>query len=287
MASNSLFGYTPTTTGVSTQPYMSNQAPSSRAGETAKAITSLLTSVGKYQEEAKKSSYIEASKEVAIAKDWYTQAITQTEDPYKQQDMLVQFKTGVDSIVSGYELDEENSLRLKNSVDSFTNSQNIVVGKAVFEQQTKEIDNGVMTLFQGNLDAGAVANAEIAKKSLSTYTGRGSSVDEASQRIFGLYASSVLQSSKLNGFSTEQARNDLLEFTKSFDTKLINKPEYNKAIKALDAIDKEAAEAFKEHGKVIKNSEEYKSFLLNPNDIKQYLSPSEAITYEERFNEIN
>lgn len=286
MADN-LFSYTPTQTGVQTQPYISNQRPNNRAAETANAITSLLTSVGKYREEQSKTSYVQASKEVLTAKEWYSNAITQTDDPYEHQQMLLQFKTGVDSIVDGYELDETNALRLKSSVEAFTTSQNVSVGKAVFDKQTKEIDNGVMTLFQGNLDAGAKANAEIAKQAIPTYTGRGTNIDEASQRVFGLYAGAVLETSRLNMGDTTQARKDLLEFVTSFDKKLINKPEYTKALGALDKIDEANKKAFSEVGKAIKNSLEYKSIVLKPEDLKPYLSESEMITYTEKYNEIN
>ena len=257
-----LFNYTPTNNvKVSTQPVMVNQKADLGAAKAFQSISNLVKAgtqaYGAYEDKKDKTSLIEASNEANEAHKWYSQEINKTTDPYKQNEVLQQYTTALDSIEQGYELKDEYKKTFTSSNLKFRGEQERVIGKRVLAQQITDTDEGLGNLAASLAGAPSTEIATVMKDALTAYTNLGLSKELASDKIFATVVNKKIEAFNIDPLYSDlsQLEKEVESFVQSFDPKLKNKENDTKYKKLLSDLKDEQKGLAKAHLETFLSSE--------------------------------
>lgn len=250
---DNIFGYTQSdNVKVNTQPVMVNQKVDMRGAKAFQDISNILQTgvkaYGNYQENKQKNSLVEASNEANEVHKWYNEQIATTTDPYKQNEILNQYTTALDSIETGYELEDKYKNTFVNSNKAFRGEQERVIGKKVLAKQIEDTDVGIGNLASSLAGASSSEIANVMKDATTAYMNLGLSKEQASDKIFATVINKKVEAFNADplysDFSKLEA--DVEEFVKVFDPKLKNKEldiKYKDLVKSLKEEQKGLAKA--------------------------------------------
>lgn len=285
-----LFNYTPTNNvRVSTQPVMVNQKADLGAAKAFQSISNLVkagtSAYNKYEEAKDKTSLIEASNEANEVHKWYSQEISKTTDPYKQNEVLQQYTTALDSIEQGYELKDEYKKTFTASNLKFRGEQERVIGKRVLAQQIADTDQGLGNLAASLAGAPSKEIATVMKDASTAYTNLGLSKEQASDKIFATVVDKKIEAFNIDPLYSDlsQLEKEIESFVQSFDPKLKNKENDTNYKKLLSDLKKEQKGLAKAHLESYLSSEAIgqKDFDAEADSLAHVFSPLELSNMKE------
>lgn len=257
-----LFNYTPTNNvKVNTQPVMVNQKADLKASKAFQNISNLVKAGTQayttYEDTKDKTSLIEASNEANEAHKWYSQEINKTTDPYKQNEVLQQYTTALDSIEQGYELKDEYKKTFTSSNLKFRGEQERVIGKRVLAQQIADTDEGLGNLAASLAGAPSTEIATVMKDATTAYTNLGLSKELASDKIFATVVNKKIEAFNIDPLYSDlsQLEKEVESFVQAFDPKLKNKENDTKYKKLLSDLKDEQKGLAKAHLETFLSSE--------------------------------
>ena len=257
-----LFNYTPTNNvKVNTQPVMVNQKADLGASKAFQSISNLVKAGTQayttYEDTKDKTSLIAASNEANEAHKWYSQEINKTTDPYKQNEILQQYTTALDSIEQGYELKDEYKKTFTSSNLKFRGEQERVIGKRVLAQQIADADEGLGNLAASLAGAPSSEIATVMKDAATAYTNLGLSKELASDKIFATVVNKKIEAFNIDPLYSDlsQLEKEVESFVQSFDPKLKNKENDTKYKKLLSDLKDDQKGLAKAHLETFLSSE--------------------------------
>jgi hypothetical protein len=285
-----LFNYTPTNNvRVSTQPVMVNQKADLGAAKAFQSISNLVkagtSAYNKYEEAKDKTSLLEASNEANEVHKWYSQEINKTTDPYKQNEVLQQYTTALDSIEQGYELEDKYKNTFVNSNKAFRGEQERLIGKRVLAQQIADTDQGLGNLAASLAGADSKEIATVMKDASTAYTNLGLSKEQASDKIFATVVDKKIEAFNIDPLYSDlsQLEKEIESFVQSFDPKLKNKENDTNYKKLLSDLKKEQKGLAKAHLESYLSSEAIgqKDFDAEADSLAHAFSPLELSNMKE------
>lgn len=255
MANNDLFGFVGTQGMTNTNPIQVNAKPDLRAANAFNSIAQLAETSMKFgtqlQNEANRTSYYEASKQSNELHDWFNQEVVKTDDPFKQKELLDQYKLGLDSIEKAYDLPIEYASALSNSNKRFVGDQDRIIGKAVRNKQLSIVDDGIATMTNASTHATVDEKVQLMNDMKQSYIDNfGMSEADANDRIFRATIGAKLANLKTDdplNMDVKGLKSEYQDLMEKFDPFLKNKDFDVKVSSTLQQLEKHQQSAIKEY----------------------------------------